>query len=114
MREAFAHDALLGMAPDADVRAPGAAITIALCGSVEHEGPCPLASHHTSARRDGDGVHLRILFAAAPADEDAVRERIDAALAAGGLDATRWTLRASGAGAVAHAEAAHAERLRAG
>ena len=35
--------------------APGGAITVALCGSWDHEPPCPLAPHHTRAHRSGDG-----------------------------------------------------------
>ena len=31
------------MEPDADVRAPGAAVTVVLCGHWDHEPPCPLA-----------------------------------------------------------------------
>jgi hypothetical protein len=85
MRRAFAHVAVLTMQPDADVRAPGAAITVALCGQWEHQPPCPLAAHHTSAERFGDQVRLRMLFAAEPTDEVVVRARIDAALAAGEL-----------------------------
>ena len=37
MRELFAHDAALAIEPDADMQAPGAAVTKALCGSWEHE-----------------------------------------------------------------------------
>jgi hypothetical protein len=117
MREAFAHDAVLELAPDADEGAPGARITVELCGHWEHEPPCPLAAHHTSARRVGDELlRLHVLFAAEPADEGEVRRRIDAALASGELDGpdgrrTRWRLREAGRGAVADAERAHARRL---
>ena len=45
------------MEPHADVRAPGAAVTVALCGHWEHE-PCPLAPHHVSAH-ENDG-ELRV------------------------------------------------------
>ncbi|MEX5721628.1 hypothetical protein [Geodermatophilus maliterrae] len=48
-KERFAHDGLLSMEPGADDRAPGGVITVALCGSWEHEPPCPLAPHHTRA-----------------------------------------------------------------
>jgi hypothetical protein len=37
MRQAFAHEAVLVMEPDADVRAPGAAVAVALCGHWDHE-----------------------------------------------------------------------------
>lgn len=109
------------MAADADVHAPGGAITVALCGHWDHEPPCPLAPHHTGARRSGDEVRLRVLFAAEPGDEAEVRRRIDAALAEGVLhggphdaDAvTRWRLRESRPGPVREDEAAHAQRLAA-
>jgi hypothetical protein len=70
---AYAHTATLRAV--ADDAAPGAAVTVALCGRVEHEPPCPLAAHHTAADRAGDELHLRILFAADPADEPEVRRR---------------------------------------
>jgi hypothetical protein len=108
MREAYAHDAVVAMPPDGDLAAPGAAITVALCGHWEHEGPCPLAPHHTAAERAGDAVNLRLLFATEPDREAEVRERVEAALAAG------WTVRASAPAAVRPAEAEHARRLAAG
>lgn len=49
MRIAFVHDAVLELSDDAE--APGAAITTLLCGSWDNTGPCPLASHHTTASR---------------------------------------------------------------
>ena len=103
----FAHDAVLAMAPSGDDRAPGGAITVALCGSWEHEPPCPLAPHHTHVERAGDEVRLRILFASEPDDERRVRELIDGALAR----ADAWRLVSSGASPVQPAEAGHAERL---
>lgn len=79
MSQAFAHEAALVMAPDGDIGAPGAAVTVALCGHWDHEPPCPLAPHHTQADRIGDRVHLRTVFAVEPGGEDEVRQRIDAA-----------------------------------
>jgi hypothetical protein len=116
MRQAFAHDAILDMAPDADTRAPGAAITVALCGHWDHQPPCPLAPHHTAADRVDDEVRLRILFATEPDRADLVRQRIDDALSGGELSGpdggtTRWQLRDSRPGEVTPAEADHAERL---
>ena len=102
------------MAPDTDAQAPGAAITTELCGHWEHEPPCPVAPHHTSAERAGEEVRLRTLFAAEPADEPAVRQRIVDALSRGQLPAgptTRWELRASRASTVTAAELDHAARL---
>ena len=61
-RVPFAHEAVVRMAADGDIRAPGAAITVALCGHWEHEPPCPLAEHLTTAERVGDELRLRIAF----------------------------------------------------
>lgn len=116
MREAFAHEAVLVMAPESDDAAPGAAVTVALCGHWEHEPPCPVAPHHSRAERFGDQVHVRTLFAADPARERDVRELIDGALSSGGLagpdgSRTRWELRTSGPSAVSAQEREHAARL---
>jgi hypothetical protein len=116
MRQAYAHEAVLVLAPDGDERAPGGAITAALCGHGEHEPPCPLAAHHTAADRQGDELHLRVLFATPPDRADEVRRRIDAALAEGaftgpGGRATRWRTVRSGCVRVTEAERPHARRL---
>ena len=117
MRGSFAHAAVLDMVAADDERAPGGAITVALCGALDHEPPCPLAAHHTAAERDGERVLVRVLFAAEPRDEDRVRAGIEAALAAGEWLApdgavARWRLVASGPAEITAAEAEHAERLR--
>jgi hypothetical protein len=116
MRSVFAHDAVLAAPAEADDAAPGAAVTVALCGHWEHEPPCPLAAHHCAVVRVGGELRLRILFAAEPADEAGVRRRIDAALAAGRLPgsdaAPAWALLRSSAGEVRADEQAHGERLR--
>jgi hypothetical protein len=106
-RTPFAHDAVVAMDPTEDDRAPGAAVTVALCGSWDHEPPCPLAPHFTGAERAGEEVRLRILFAAEPDDEPRVRALIDGALA----DGEGWRLVSAGASAVQPAEADHAARL---
>jgi hypothetical protein len=97
MRQGFVHEAVLAIAPDADERAPGAAITVALCGHWEHEPPCPLAPHHTRVDPVAGALRLTILFATEPSLEDTVRQRINSALAAGSLVGpegvtTRWQL----------------------
>jgi hypothetical protein len=116
MREPYAHDVVLSLPVGADEAAPGAAVTVELCGNWRHDPPCPFAPHHTRAHREGDALHLRVLFAAEPERERDVRRRIDAALAAGrvaGPDGgtTRWQLRSSAAGTVDPDEADHASRL---
>ena len=104
MRHAYAHEAVLELAPEADIRAPGGAITAELCGHWEHAPPCPLAPHHTAAQRRGAQVHLRVLFATEPDREGEVRTRIGRALAA-------WEVRSCAAGEVRPDERAHAGRL---
>ena len=118
LRVVFAHDAVVAMAAGGDIRAPGGAITVALCGHWDHEPPCPLAPHHTAAERDGDVVRLRVLFAAEPGDEAEVRRRIDEALGQGrqgGPDGavSAWRVVSSAAGAVRPDELDHGRRLSA-
>jgi hypothetical protein len=116
MRRTFAHDAVLIMEPDADIQAPGAAVTVALCGHWEHEPPCPLAPHHTQADRIDGEVQVRILFAADSHLEGTVRRRIESALSSGQLrgpdsTTTRWRLRDSRRGTVSAAETDHTKHL---
>jgi hypothetical protein len=116
VRQAFAHDAVVDMETGGDVRAPGAAITVALCGHWEHEPPCPLAPHHTGAQRSGGQVRLRVLFAAEPGAEAGVRDRIVMALSRPSLTGpdgvtTHWQLRSAQPGRLRADEAQHAERL---
>jgi hypothetical protein len=115
-RQPFAHDAVLAMAAAEDDRAPGGAITVALCGNWEHPPPCPLAPHHTAAHRSAEEVRLRILFAAEPDDEQRVRATIAEALARGAGDRpdggrTTWRLVSAAASEVRPEEREHAARL---
>ena len=115
MRQAYAHEAVLALPPEADERAPGAAITAALCGHWEHEPPCPLAPHHVRAERADGELRVRILFAAEPDAEPEVRRRIELALSGqwplpDDLTAD-WRLSGSRASDVTAAEEAHAGRL---
>jgi hypothetical protein len=101
-RRPYAHRAVLALSPGADRRAPGGAVTLALCGSWEHPPPCPLAPHHTAVDGSDDALEVRVVFAATPDDEADVRRRIGAALAGGattGPDGAEslWRLVESGA-----------------
>jgi hypothetical protein len=116
MRRAFAHDVVVAMADDGDIRAPGAAITVALCGHWEHRPPCPLAPHRTDAERSGGDVRLRVLFASEPAAETEVRDRIERALREAALTlpdgaTARWRLLTAEPGAVRADETETAESL---
>ena len=118
-RQACSHEAVLAPDPGCDRRAPGGAVTVALCGSWEHEPPCPLAPHHTRAERSGDEVRLRVLFAAEPDEESRVRAMIDDALAEGtGTSSdggtTSWRLIGTWASEVRPEEQEHAGRLAQG
>jgi hypothetical protein len=116
VRTAYAHDALLDPEPALDHRAPGGAVTLALCGSLEHEPPCPLAPHHTTVEVEGDLLRVRVLFAVESANEPRVRALVEGALAGGtwtypdGVVST-WTLVSSRPDAVAASEREHADRL---
>jgi hypothetical protein len=119
MREVFAHEAVVAMGAEDYPGAPGAAITVALCGHWEHDPPCPLAPHHTAAERDGDVVRLRVLFAAEPSDEAEVRRRIGEALAHGELVTPEgahrsWGLVSSEQSVVRPDEYDHGSRLATG
>ena len=114
MRQAFAHDAVLDLTDGADERGPGGAVTLALCGALDHEPPCPVAPHHTSLTGSGLRRQVRVLYATD--DEPVARRTIDAALASGefvGPDGvvSRWVLHSSSAGTVTDAETGHAARL---
>ena len=107
MRCPFAHELVLIIEPDVDVAAVGAAITVALCGHWEHEPPCPLAPHHTSAARVGGEVQVRTLFVVDPAREREIRRHIESAVA----DGTPWRVVRSGASTVLPEETDHVLRL---
>jgi hypothetical protein len=98
-RASYAHDAVVTLDAGGDSRAPGGAITVALCGHWDHQPPCPLAPHHTDAVPGDDGtVRLHVVFESEPEDETRVRELIDQALSAGRLTGpdgrvTSWTVR---------------------
>ncbi|MFJ5694146.1 hypothetical protein ACIP9X_09860 [Arthrobacter sp. NPDC093125] len=121
MRTPFAHRALLLLPPGGDARAPGAAITLESCGSWEHDPPCPLAAHYTSAQRDdsqgdGDRLVVRVIFSCEPANEAEVRQRIEHALRPGALTGpdgatTRWVFSGSTAEVPTPRDVEHARRL---
>lgn len=115
MRQAFAHEAILVMAAEADERAPGAAVTVALCGHWDHEPPCPLSPHFVRTSRVDGELHVRVLFATEPETEHEVRWRIERALSGqwrfpDGFT-TPWQLRESRPGDVSPAETGQAESL---
>jgi hypothetical protein len=86
MRTGFVHEGLVELDPGADPAAVGAAVTVALCGHWEHEPPCPLAPHNTSAEPLDHRLSVRVRFACEASDEAAVRDLIQSALRGEFLD----------------------------
>jgi hypothetical protein len=81
-RETFVHEADLQLDDGTDPAAAGAAVTTALCGHWEHEGPCRWP-HNNEIDASGSPATFRTLFVATAADEDHVRSTIRRALAEG-------------------------------
>jgi hypothetical protein len=111
---AYAHEAVVRFVSKADERAPGAAVTVALCGHWEHDGPCRWP-HHTAVSPTPSGAIVRTVFVAPDAEEAAVRERITAALSMGCLDGpagtSEWSLISQGPSQVAADENGRATRF---
>lgn len=96
----FVHAARTALEPGGDPRALGGAVTVGLCGSWEHDGPC-VWPHHSATGTDGTATTVRTVFRARPEHEADVRRLIDAALGTGrqaGPDGTTtvWTVLDSG------------------
>jgi len=105
-RRAFVHEARLALAAGTDTRAPGGAVTTALCGHWEHEGPCRWP-HNNEIAVIGETAVFRTVFVAPPDDEEEVRRAIETALRAPG----GWTVVSAGARPLAEDENALARRL---
>jgi hypothetical protein len=108
-RKAFVHEAELVLEAGTDPRAPGGAVTVALCGSWDHEGPCRWP-HNNEIDADGSQARFRTVFAAVPPEEDEVRARIEEAL----TDDPRWTIVSANARPVAADECELARNLEEG
>jgi len=96
MSNGFVHAAHLRIAPDGDVRAPGGAITTALCGHWEHEGACRWPHQTDIERADGPDIHIRVVAGCPDDERDAVQASIVEALGSSALDGptgrTTWTV----------------------
>jgi hypothetical protein len=90
------HEAELELVPGADDRAPGGAVTVALCGHWDHEGQCRWPHHTAVEHRSTSRVTVRTIFAGEPDEEQLVRDRIVTAIRAGRLNGpsglTTWTV----------------------
>ena len=112
----FVHEAVLAVSGNSDDAAPGAAVTLELCGSLEHPPPCPLAQHNTRAERNGATLTVRVVFVTEPENEEQVRARIEKALQSGSVarpDGTEasWEFLGSTAERLSPSESALAGRL---
>jgi hypothetical protein len=105
-RSPFVHEVLLDLAEGTDLAAPGAAVTVELCGHWEHDGGCRWP-HNNETRSEGESATFRTIFVAPLAEEREVRERIELAL----RSATGWSVTASGARALRENEWVVAARL---
>jgi hypothetical protein len=100
---AWVHEAVVELLENADPRAVGAAVTVALCGHWEHEGPCRWPHNNELV----EGGLFRTLFVCEADEEPEVRTLIQGAL--GG--ASEWRVVTERARPVAAGERALAERL---
>jgi hypothetical protein len=78
-RKAFVHAAELVLDEGVEPTAPGAAVTIGLCGQIDHEGPCRWPNNHDI----DDSVapaRFRTVVVCEPVDEPEIRSRIEDAL----------------------------------
>jgi hypothetical protein len=115
MKQSFVQCAELLLESGADPAAPGGAVTLALCGSWDHAGPCRWP-HLTHAGWDERRGRVRVIFVADAEDENHVRALIERALASGecaGPDATlsRWEATDHAVGVLTESEEALAVEL---
>jgi hypothetical protein len=108
MKRTFVQCAEVLLEPGADPAAPGGAMTLALCGSWGHPGPCRWP-HETAAEWDGRRGKVRVVFMADAEDERQVRALIEQALASRectGPDGklSRWEATRHGAGILSASE----------
>lgn len=101
-----------------DPAAPGAAVTVALCGHWEHDRSCRWP-HHTSRRHAtwaADRLEVRVVVVAPVAEVSVVRAAVVSALSDGVLASesgtATWALLETAAGVLTDEEQALAHRLR--
>jgi hypothetical protein len=87
--------------------AVGAAVTTALCGHWQHEGPCRWPHNNDIQLVDVAVASFRTLFVAPAIDEHQVRERIERSLREG----VGWTVLRAGPRRVSAPEEPLARRL---
>ena len=98
----FVQEAELELNAGTNPAAVGAAVTVALCGHWEHEGPCRWPHNNRI-----DGQMFRTIFVAAVEEEEEIRRRIRDALRGN----TEWMVKSDRAREVSPGEAELAARL---
>ena len=73
----------IALASGADPRGPGGAVTVALCGHWDHEGPCRWPRHTAIEARDGAGHEVTVQFDAPEQEREQVIALIEGALQKG-------------------------------
>ena len=76
VRSPFVLEAQLVLPADVDRRAPGGAVTVALCGHWEHDGPCRWP-HHNAVSDVGDATMLCTVAVAPQEDRVEVIQRVE-------------------------------------
>ena len=107
-RVAFVHEAELRLDHGTDPAAVGAAVTAALCGHWEHDGPCRWPHNNDIQLVDSEAC-FRTVFVTPASDEAQVRERIERSL----REAPGWVVRRTLSRPVSPAEAPLVRRLTA-
>jgi hypothetical protein len=92
----FVHAAHIRLAPGGDERAPGGAVTTALCGHWEHEGACRWPHHTDIERGESQDIQIRIVVGCREDERAAVQativEALDAATLDGPTGVTTWSV----------------------
>jgi hypothetical protein len=82
----FAHEQVCRVTGlDGDPSALGGAVTVALCGHWEHDGPCRWPHHTETVVDDGDDVRTTVRFDAPAEEVESVRATVVRVLRSGAL-----------------------------
>ena len=104
--QVFVQQVELVLDEGADPAAPGAMVTVALCGHWDHEGACRWP-HNNGMDATTVPAKLRVIFVAAPDEADDIRASIGRAL----REAEGWTVVSSEVARVEDGEAGVVEGL---
>ena len=100
------HAAVISLFEGTQPEAVGAAVTTALCGAAEHDGPCRWPHNNAVILRDEVAV-FRTVFIAPDSEEREVRARIRSAL----RSSNEWDVLSDRSGSLTPQERALAARL---